>query len=173
MVIDEIGPENRVSYRARWLKGGRRSAWSRAVSARPGSSSRTQTPAGCGGCPENFVVQTIDATNALRAQNGLRALTPDAALGCAAQQHARAMIARGAIFHDGWWDEIVASGYKGIAAGQNVARAQGDGYVVVGLWANSPLHRDNLLNSQWQDIGIGCVVGSNGDIWWAQNFGAK
>jgi len=54
--------------------------------------------------------------------------------------------------------------------GENI----GSGYLsaqdVMSAWMNSPLHRDNILNQHYTHIGISVGVGSNGLLYWVQEF---
>lgn len=74
------------------------------------------------------------------------------------------------------WTFISASGYTYVFAGENLARDFGDSRGVVDAWMNSPSHRDNLLNSRYQDVGFAVVNGKYGDLETTlvvQMFGAK
>lgn len=58
------------------------------------------------------------------------------------------------------WGFITGSGYKYAYAGENLARNFSNANDAVVAWMNSPTHRDNILNSKYQDIGISVVQGS-------------
>lgn len=57
------------------------------------------------------------------------------------------------------WSFIVESGYTYLFAGENLARDFGDSKGVVEAWMNSSSHKDNLLNSRYQDVGFAVVNG--------------
>lgn len=57
------------------------------------------------------------------------------------------------------WSFINDVGYKYLFAGENLARDFGDSKGVVDAWMNSPSHRENLLNSRYQDVGFAVVNG--------------
>ena len=42
---------------------------------------------------------------------------------------------------------------------------------VVSSWMRSPGHRDNILSSEFTEIGTGVALGRNGRLYWAQVFG--
>ncbi|MBI3887705.1 hypothetical protein HY310_01405 [Candidatus Microgenomates bacterium] len=74
------------------------------------------------------------------------------------------------------WSFINAAGYKYLFAGENLARDFGDSKSVVDAWMNSPSHRDNLLNSRYQDVGFAVMNGKYGNYETTlvvQMFGAK
>jgi uncharacterized protein YkwD len=56
------------------------------------------------------------------------------------------------------WDFIGLEGYRYLLAGENLARGFEKSNDVVQAWMNSPTHRENLLNSKFQEIGI--AIGS-------------
>ena len=88
----------------------------------------------------------------------------DTKLSAAAAQKAADMFAR-----DYWahispvgtqpWYFITESGYSYRYAGENLARDFSDAKSVVDAWVASPSHRENLLNSRYQDIGIAVIDG--------------
>lgn len=62
------------------------------------------------------------------------------------------------------WGFITGSGYKYSYAGENLARNFSNANDAVVAWMNSPTHRDNILNSKYEDIGISVVQGTlNGE----------
>ncbi len=74
------------------------------------------------------------------------------------------------------WSFVNEAGYSYLFAGENLARDFGDSKGVVDAWMNSPSHKENLLNSRYQDIGFAVVNGKyNGyeTTLVVQMFGAK
>ncbi len=61
------------------------------------------------------------------------------------------------------WSFILGAGYNYLFAGENLARDFGDSASVVNAWMNSAAHRENLLNSRYQDVGFAIVNGKYGD----------
>jgi uncharacterized protein YkwD len=111
--------------------------------------------------------QIVALTNTQRQSKGLSALRLDAELSAAAAQKASDMFAK-----DYWahvsptgtqpWYFITESGYNYRYAGENLARDFSDPGSVVTAWMDSPTHRDNVLNSHYQDIGVAVVDGTLG-----------
>jgi uncharacterized protein YkwD len=66
---------------------------------------------------------------------------------------------------------LAAVSYQVRAAGENIAEGQRSAAEVVSSWMRSPGHRDNILNSEFTEIGTGVAVGRNGRLYWAQVFG--
>lgn len=130
--------------------------------------------------------------NTVRAQYGLRPLTWDWRLWSAAQGQANDMATRHYASHvtpdgKGLRDRIEPTGY--IPTGPNVNWLVGENLgwgtgvlstpnsIVVG-WMNSPEHRRNVLEPQFEDIGIGINIGSigkHGDtgVIYAAEFGMR
>ncbi|MCT9931388.1 CAP domain-containing protein [Planotetraspora sp. A-T 1434] len=133
----------------------------------------TPTPsAGVGTALENEVVRL---TNVERAKAGCGPLKHDAKLRAAAYGHSADMSAKNYFDHtsaDGrtMKDRIEAAGYTSWKAlGENIAKGYGTAASVVQGWMNSPGHRQNILNCDYTDIGVGYVKA--GGPYWTQDFG--
>ena len=108
--------------------------------------------------------EIIRLTNIQRTSSGLSEVELNSQLSAAAAQKAADMIAR-----DYWahvspvgtqpWNFITQAGYSYRYAGENLARDFSDAKSVVDAWVASPSHRENLLNSRYQDIGIAVIDG--------------
>lgn len=59
------------------------------------------------------------------------------------------------------------------AAGENIAMGQRTPAEVVNAWMNSQGHRENILNPNFTDIGVGVAKSSNGTLYWTQMFIGK
>lgn len=112
--------------------------------------------------PENI----ISLTNESRTSFGLKVLAENAILSQAAQSKADDMALKGYFAHkspDGKlpWDFIESAGYNYIMAGENLAvnfvRAEN----VSDAWMNSPAHKANILNKNFEEIGIGIAQGEH------------
>lgn len=108
--------------------------------------------------------QLIELTNQQRQKNGLNPLSENTALDKAAAAKAASMFQENYWSHfapsgKSPWDFILGSGYKFTYAGENLAKNFYQSNEVVTAWMNSPTHRENLLNSKYQDIGIAVVDG--------------
>ena len=109
--------------------------------------------------------EIIGLTNIQRTSAGLPEVKLDPQLSAAAAQKAADMFAR-----DYWahispvgtqpWYFITESGYSYRYAGENLARDFSDAKSIVDAWVASPTHRDNLLNSNYQNIGIAVIDGT-------------
>jgi len=109
--------------------------------------------------------EVIRLTNARRAESGLAPLTQSPTLSQAALAKGNDMLAKGYWAHfapDGTspWNFFLNFGYKYKYAGENLARDFADASTAVSAWMNSPTHRENILNPNYRDIGIGVVEGN-------------
>lgn len=111
--------------------------------------------------------EVLDRTNQLRAKVGAEPLSMDSELLAAAMQRA----AETAII----FSHIRPDGYMCITAsdkmsGENIAAGQGSAASVVTSWKNSSGHYENIINRNYQSVGIGCF-NYNGTLYWTQCFG--
>lgn len=118
------------------------------------------------GSPTN---ETLQLVNQVRAEFGLSALTYNASLATAAQNHAN-FIAQNSIYsHIGingstWQDRAEAAGYSGFAGENLVGGTRLTPQQGVIWWRNSAVHFSNMLNPRWTEAGVGFAVGNG------QNF---
>lgn len=108
----------------------------------------------------------LSATNKERLNKGAPALQPNSSLAAAAQAKANDMIARNYWSHntpDGKepWIFIDQTGYKYQKAGENLAYGFLTSDDTVTGWMNSQTHRDNLLDSNFTEVGFGFSNGEN------------
>lgn len=59
------------------------------------------------------------------------------------------------------WTFIMAAGYQYEAAGENLAYGFGSSDQVMTAWMNSPEHRANILDANYQDVGFGTANAPN------------
>lgn len=109
--------------------------------------------------------EVIRLTNVQRASNGLPALSENSTLDSAALAKGNDMLAKGYWAHfapDGTspWSFFLSFGYRYRYAGENLARDFSDPNSAVNAWMNSPSHRENILNPNYKEIGVGVVQGS-------------
>ncbi|MCA9345210.1 hypothetical protein KC871_01140 [Candidatus Saccharibacteria bacterium] len=102
----------------------------------------------------------ITLSNQARQQNGVRELSTNSQLMSAAQAKAEHMVQNQYFAHfapDGKtpWDFFKEAGYSYKVAGENLAITNEDDAAVVKGWLNSPTHRENLLSTQYNELGIG------------------
>lgn len=106
----------------------------------------------------------VDLANRDREAHGVRKLAVSPILRKAAQMKADDMAAKGYFAHnspDGktpwsWFDK---AGYSFAFAGENLAVYFSDSSEVEKAWMNSPLHRANILNSHFTEVGIALAHG--------------
>lgn len=117
------------------------------------------------GVAENITeARLLELTNQQRAAAGIATLQPSQELSEAAKAKAADMLARGYWAHFGPsgetpWQFIKGSGYEYEYAGENLAKNfQTNDGVVMG-WMNSPGHRENLLSSNYSEVGIAAADG--------------
>ncbi|UZQ54321.1 CAP domain-containing protein [Trichothermofontia sichuanensis B231] len=128
-----------------------------------------------------FIQQVIALTNQERAKLGLRALVPDSRLINAAQAHSADMAFQDYFNHTGLngatpTSRAAAFGFPG-GVGENIGAGSVSPADVVTGWMNSPGHRANILNPNYQSIGVGYFFLANdtGNVnyrhYWVQKFG--
>ena len=115
----------------------------------------------------------VAATNAERAEAGCGPVRLDSQLSAAAQGHAADMAANDYFSHtdqDGGdsSDRIQDAGFAGSRTAENIAYGQETAAEVVSEWMSSSGHRRNILNCDYDRIGVG--YDARGD-YWVQNFG--
>ncbi len=107
----------------------------------------------------------IKETNQARAAEHLSPVVRNPVLDAAATLKAEHMAKNGYFSHyspEGvspwhWFKEV---GYTYAFAGENLAVHFTDSHEVVEAWLDSPSHRANIVNSQYQEIGIGTAKGT-------------
>jgi len=109
--------------------------------------------------------EVIRLTNVERVNNGLAPLSTNSTLSQAALAKGNDMLSKGYWAHfapDGTspWSFFLSFGYKYKYAGENLARDFADAGTAVSAWMSSPSHRENILNPNYKDIGIGVVEGN-------------
>lgn len=118
-------------------------------------------------------VEAVTAlVNEARADNGCGPVRVDERIAEAAQQHSTDMALRDYFSHDSleglsFSDRILDAGYPS-PAGENIAKGQRTAEQVMNDWMNSPGHRANILNCDFDTIGVG--LDKNGWLW-TQDFG--
>ena len=106
----------------------------------------------------------IELANQDRKSLGLAALKVNPVLSQAAMQKAQDMLANDYFSHTSPagvtpWHWFKKNGYTYLAAGENLAIGFLDSSEVETAWKNSPSHRDNLLSSNFKEVGIAVVQG--------------
>lgn len=107
----------------------------------------------------------IELTNQQRLEKGLPPLTLNSNLNQAAQLKAGDMFAFNYWAHNSPsgrspWSFFKEAEYSYLYAGENLARDFMNSEAVVNAWMNSPTHRENVLNGNYQEIGLAVVDGT-------------
>lgn len=118
--------------------------------------------------------EVLKLVNEERAKVGCSPVAANSALGKLAEDFSEAMAAEGFFDHTDPsgktpWDRAEAAGITSLG-GENIARGQTDAAAVMEAWMNSPGHKANILNCDFQTLGVGVHFGSGGP-WWTQDFG--
>ncbi|CAL9606834.1 CAP domain-containing protein [Streptomyces sp. enrichment culture] len=118
--------------------------------------------------------QVLKLVNDERAKAGCSPVAANSALRDLAEDFSGAMAAQGFFDHTDPsgatpWDRAEAAGISNLG-GENIARGQADAQAVMEAWMDSPGHRANILNCDFQTLGVGVHFGSGGP-WWTQDFG--
>jgi len=113
--------------------------------------------------------KVLDQTNQERSKLGLTALKYNSVLSQSATKKAQDMFTNNYWAHNSPngttpWDFFKLAGYKYSVAGENLARDFYDTESLMKAWLNSPTHKANIINTKYQEIGIGVVNGTLGGI---------
>lgn len=110
------------------------------------------------------VGKILELTNTERLERGIKPLVVDFSLSQAAGSKSTIMIAKNYFDHFGYgispWSLMLNSGYDYQIAGENLAMDFNTSEAMVQAWMNSPMHRQNILNPKYEDIGVGVVKGA-------------
>jgi uncharacterized protein YkwD len=118
----------------------------------------------------------IDLTNSERRKQKVTALQVNPVLCAVARAHAANMAKQGKMEHEldgkSTYDRIKGAGYRYSLAGENLARGDVSFEEVMAAWMRSRVHRENILEADFTEIGIGLVKDDKGDTYYAQVFAA-
>lgn len=122
-----------------------------------------------------FEQQVVDLTNKEREKAGLKALKADTELSKVARAKSKDMADNGYFDHNSPtygspFDMMKSFGISYKTAGENIAQGQKTPEEVVEAWMNSQGHRENILNPEYTNIGVGYVENGN---YWTQQFIGK
>lgn len=68
------------------------------------------------------------------------------------------------------FDMLRSFGIRYSAAGENIASGQRTAAEAMNHWMNSSGHRANILNTSFNQIGVGVARDNNGNLYWTQMF---
>jgi LysM repeat protein len=119
--------------------------------------------------------QILDAVNQARVDNGLPALTLSPMLTLAAQRHVDDVVANGNWGHygsDGSNVRLRAArvGYSTSSVSENWVAVADPGQAIV-WWMNDWIHRVNILEPRWDEVGVGAAQAGNGYWIFVTDFG--
>lgn len=117
----------------------------------------------------DIAYDVITRVNAERKKRGLAALTPDQTLMDAALVRAAENVI--------YFEHARPNGMKWSSVdpkvmGENLARGSANTKKIMGMWMDSPGHRENILRSRFHSIGVS-VVEYDGVYHWVQLFGTS
>lgn len=123
----------------------------------------------------SYAQQVADLVNEERSKAGLSSLTMNASLSRVAQAKAEDMRDKNYFSHTSPtygspFDMMKQFGISYSAAGENIAKGQRSPESVMTAWMNSQGHRANILNSSYEQIGVGYCTDANGNTYWVQMF---
>lgn len=126
---------------------------------------------------DSFDQQILNLVNEERAKVGADPLQINEQLDQAADLHSQDQANINTMSHTGsngsdMGSRVQDSGYQYSTAGENVAAGYPDAEAVMAGWMGSDGHRENILDPNFEDLGIGYSVGDDGNAYWTQVFGA-
>ncbi len=136
---------------------------------------------------DTFDQQILDLVNQERSKVGADPLSINEQLDQAADLHSQDQASLDNMSHTGsngsdFGTRIQGEGYQFSTAAENVSQVAldaetvmygGQGFNNIGIigWMESEGHRNNILNPDLQEIGIGYAVAEDGSPYWTQDFG--
>jgi hypothetical protein len=128
------------------------------------------------GEPVDFECEVFRLVNDQRATMGIPELAWNDLLFDAARGHSNDMATHNTLSHTGSdgsqpSDRISFVGYEFGAYGENIAYNYADPEAVMAGWMESPGHRQNILNENFCELGIGLAYSNTNEPYWTQNFG--
>ena len=125
-----------------------------------------------------YDAELLRFTNLERQKAGVAALSLSSQLNQAAQNHADDMTKNNYFSHTGLngskpSDRAKATGYNYSYVGENIAAGHSTPAETIKQWMNSQGHRENILNSNYREIGFGYSYSDSSKYrhYWVQVFG--
>lgn len=124
---------------------------------------------------DNWAKEVLKLTNAERAKGNRPPLKWSDSLAELGQKHCDDMINRDFFSHnnpDGEtpFDRMKKAGFSYWLAGENIAAGQYSPEAVVKSWMNSEGHMKNIMNPDFEYLGVAVRKGGKYGIYWAQEF---
>ena len=126
----------------------------------------------------SFQQEVVRLVNVERSKRGLKELSFNTKLSNVATLKSQDMINKNYFSHTSPtygspFDMMKQFNISYRTAGENIAMGQKTPAEVVKAWMNSQGHRENILSSNFTEIGIGVAKSSNGTLYWTQMFIGK
>ena len=123
----------------------------------------------------SFQKEVVRLVNVERAKVGLKDLSLNSELSKVATLKSQDMINKNYFSHTSPtygspFDMMKKFNISYKTAGENIAKGQKTPAEVVNAWMNSKGHRENILNKNYTEIGIGVAKDSKGTLYWTQMF---
>ena len=120
--------------------------------------------------PSSEADQVLSLLNGYRSSNGLPALEVAGDATAKAQQHSDDMAAQGTLFHSSDLAAGIQPGWSTLGENVGVGSSPDE---VQALFEGSGPHRDNMLSSAYNQVGIGVAHGADGRLYVTQFFVAR
>lgn len=122
-----------------------------------------------------FELEVVRLVNIERAKYGLKPLQENWELSRVARYKSEDMSSKGYFSHTSPtygspFTMMRNFGIRYSTAGENIAMGQRSAAEVMNGWMNSPGHRQNILNANFTQIGVGYATNSRGTPYWTQMF---
>ncbi len=121
--------------------------------------------------------EVLTLVNEQRAVYGLNPVTENPRLADSAADYACEMIEQNFFSHVNsttgadFEDRVNSGEFKCYSAGENLARGSDSAEQVVAAWMNSNMHRANILNDDFLEMGVGIIRdAADGQYYWVQQF---
>lgn len=143
-----------------------------APTTQPTTAQPTTKPVSQASYNREFADKVIELINAERAKEGIPALQKDTTITNAADTRAKETVT---LFshqrpnETSWITALIENNVFFSAAAENIAKGQTTPAQVVKAWMESPSHRQNIMNSNYNKIGVSCYVDNN-VYYWEQLF---
>jgi uncharacterized protein YkwD len=144
--------------------------WRKVVKDKRNGEVRQQSPCGI------LQKQHENLLNSIRSSHGLKPIINSKKLNEIEYLYATEMAESGNLSHVGpdgsdFSTRALRGGYKGFPRAENIAWNYANLETVVAGWMTSPGHRENILISDVNDVGIGYFQCVKHEHWWVQLFG--
>ena len=113
--------------------------------------------------------------NQERTKAGLRPLKPSRLLDDLARAHSREMSGGNFLSHTnaaGWGpkERLEKAGFAWRAYGENIGCGQDTAEKILRMWMDSSVHRENVLDPAYTEVGVGLARGGECRIYWTALF---